>query len=210
MGLFLSMSGVIGGNEGSVIAALRDYAAQNGGSMSAESLTTDDEACLVVSEGIGGVTILYPSDFFAWDDASKFLSAELERPVLSLHIHDGDLWMYLLFEDGGVIDQFNPVPDYWVEIGDEEKQRWRGDASVLAKCVPGLAVDGIERYLVFWGDEVFESDTRKKAYPSDEFYYGDDWQMIDFMKKLGLNYPLDDRGEPHGTTYRFACDPEIE
>jgi hypothetical protein len=34
-----------------------------------------------------------------------------------------------------------------------------------------------------------------KAYPADEFEYGSDWQMADFMRAVGLEYPIDARGE---------------
>ena len=203
MGLFLSMSGVVGGKEDSVVNALRNYAEVKDGSLQEAKLTTEDEGCLITSEGTGGVTVFYPSDFFEWDSAAEYLSHQIRKPVFSFHIHDGDLWMYLLYENGKIIDQFNPVPDYWQELDDEERRSWQGSATTVAQRVPGLEPDQIARYLVQWGDEVFESAERKKAYPADEFFRGDDWQLVDFMCKLGLEYPLDDKGAVHGHTYRF-------
>jgi hypothetical protein len=113
--------------------------------------------------------------------------------------------MYVLYEDSEVVDQFNPVPDYWQELEDEERKSWGGNATAIARRVPGLAPEQIARYLLPWGEEVFEAAQRKKAYSSDQFYYGDDWQLVDFMGKLGMDYPVDDRGAPHGVTYRFKC-----
>lgn len=205
MGLFISMSGVVGGNEDSVVHALRAFAEDNYGSLEEAELTTDDDGCLVVSEGVGGVTVLYPGDFFDWDSASLDLSKRLCKPVFSFHIHDGDLWMFLLFENGKVVDQFNPVPDYWGELDDTERRSWKGNATEVTRRVPGLLPAQISNYLEQWDQEAFEAAERKKAYPTDKFYYGDDWQLIDFMGKLGLDYPIDDRGEPHGVTYRFNC-----
>jgi hypothetical protein len=203
MGLFLSMSGVLGGDEDSVVDALRIYAEDNTGSLEKAELTTEDDGCLVICECTGGVTVLYPGDFLGWDSAAEYLSQQFKKPVFSFHIHDGDLWMYSLYEHGEIVDQFNPVPDYWQELDDEERRSWQGKANEVARRVPGLAPEEIASYLVQWGDEVFESAERKKAYPTDQFYYGDDWQLIDFMGKLGLDYPVDDRGAPFGTTYRF-------
>ena len=203
MGQFLSMSGVVGGREDSVVDALRAYAKDNGGSLEAETLTTEDDDCLVVSEGAGGATVLYPGEFFDWDSAAQYLSKRLRKPVFSFHIHDGDLWMYSLYENGEVVDQFNPVPDYWQELEDEERRSWQGSAVEVARRVQGLVPEQIANYLVQWGDEVFEATERKKAYPTDTYCYGDDWQLVDFMGKLGLDYPVDDRGDPHGVTYRF-------
>lgn len=206
MGNFLSMSGIVGSTD-NVVDALRKYAENFDGSLEDAELTTDDEGCLVVLEGLGGATVLYPSDFFDWDDATQYLSQQLRKPVFSFHIHDGDLWMYSFYEDGEVVDQFNPVPDYWGELEDHERQTWQGNATEVARRILGLAPEQIARYLVQWGDEVFEAAERKKAYPTDQFYYGDDWQLVDFMGKLGLSYPVDDQGAPYGITYRFECKP---
>ena len=77
---------------------------------------------------------MYPGDFFGWDKASKRLSRSLGVPVISLHIHDGDLWMYVLYRGGEEIDQFNPIPDYWSEdLSPEERSSWAGDASAMAE-----------------------------------------------------------------------------
>ena len=208
MGLFLSMSGVIGGDEPVVEAALREFALGGQGDLRKEQLATEDDGCLVISEGSGGATVLYPHGFLGWDEASEFLSRELGLPVFSFHIHDGDLWMYLLFHNGKVVDQFNPLPDYWQELDEGERRQWRGSAQEIAERVPGLAAASIAQYLVQWGPDVLERIGRRKAYPDDRFYYGDDWQLVDFMKRLGLSFPIDDRGTPFGATYRFTYEGE--
>src|SRR5262245_29586847 len=206
MGLFLSMSGVVGGNKDSVVDALRTYAEDNDGSLEQAELTTEDDGCLVTSEGTGGVTVLYPGHFFDWDSAAQYLSKRLRKPVFSFHIHDSDLWMYSLYQNGEVVDRFNPLPDYWQELEDDERRSWQGDAAEVARHVPGLAPEQIANYLVPWGDEVFEASERKKAYPTDRFCFGDDWQLDDFMRTVGLDIPIDDRGAPHGVTYRLKCE----
>jgi hypothetical protein len=207
MGMFLSMSGVIGANKADVEAALRRYAEVHGGFLREESLAVDQEGRLAISQSASGVNILYPFDFYAWDQCSQFLSEELRTPVFMFHIHDGDLWMYLLFDNGEQVDQFNAIPDYWGDPDDEELQTWRGDAVEVAKRVPGLSSEQIAKYLVHWGDEVFESDERTKAYPDDEYFYGQDSQLFDFMKRLGLDASDVGRGPPFADTYRFECQP---
>jgi hypothetical protein len=203
MGQFISMSGVVGGDEESVVRALSAYAEHRGGSMASAKLTAGDNGCMIVSEGTGGVTAFYPDDFFDWDDASSDLSTRLGLPVFSFHIHDGDLWMYTLYKDGRAVDQFNPVPDYWDERADTDP--WKGDARTVARNVPGVKPEQISKYLVRWGDDVFEMDARTKAYPTDTHHYGDDWQLVDFITKLGFDNLIDDRGVPRGVTYRFEC-----
>ena len=48
-----------------------------------------------------------------------------------------------------------------------------------------------------------------KAYESDSFPFNDCWQLIDFMQKLGLLYPIDDKGKSHGESYRFEVKVEV-
>ena len=205
MGLFLAMSGVVGVPQSSVVSALKSFAESKGGSLTEQELTTEDKECMVLSAGVRGMTVLYPWEFFDWDGAAQYLSKYLGKPVFSFHIHDGDLWMFSLFENGKVLDQFNPLPDYWQELDPDERLTWQGNAAKIASHLSGVSADQIEKYLVQWTDEVLDSDERKKAYPTDQFYYGDDWQLVDFMGKLGFDYPIDDRGEAHGDTYRFEC-----
>jgi hypothetical protein len=203
MGLFLSMSGVVGGRQSDTVNALRRFATTKGGQLAEEPLSTQDEHRLVAAEGAGGVTVVYPWEFMGWDEAAAFLSRELAKPVFSFHIHDSDLWMYTLYENGSPVDQFNPVPDYWGE--DEERESWQGDARAVAARVPGLLPDTISRYLVEWGDDVFDGPGRTKAYPDDRYVYGDEWQLVDFMRRVGLDYPLGDDGSALRTTYRFTA-----
>jgi hypothetical protein len=42
-----------------------------------------------------------------------------------------------------------------------------------------------------------------KAYEEDGHAIGDCWQLADFMRKLGLTYPVDDQGQAAGETYTF-------
>lgn len=205
MGQFLSMAGVIGCDEESVIGSLRSYAEDRGGLLEEAEPAEDHTSRLIVSSGISGVTALFPDSFLDWDDAAQSLSERLGTPVFSFHIHDSDLWMYLLFDSGEFVDQFNPVPDYWEELEDFERLQWEGDPEVVARCVPGVSMGQVSRYLRIWGNEIFESAERRKAYPTDQFYYGDDWQLVDFMRVLGLDFPLDDKEGPLGNPYQFSC-----
>jgi hypothetical protein len=143
--------------------------------------------------------VLYPDGFSDWDDLSKFLSLELKKPVFSFHIHDGDLWMFVAFNDGEEVAWFNPIPDYWGQIDDAERDRWAGNAQAVASLVSGLDAATIERYFVPWAEDVLSAE--QKSYDDDEFAIGVDWQLIDFMRRLGFVYPLDETGNPTGETF---------
>jgi hypothetical protein len=201
MGNFLALSGVIGKTHNEVFTSLTNYANSIGGGIQEDNtLNSDNDNCCIIEEANGNTTIFYPAGYIEWDDSSEFISRELNAAVFSLHIHDGDLWMYLLYNNGKVVDQFNPIPDYWDEnITEEEIESWRGNASVVTKYVCYIKPKDIENYLVRWNLDEEES---AKAYPTDEFTK-EEWQLVDFMTKLKLPYPLDDNGNPKGQTYKF-------
>jgi hypothetical protein len=198
MGTFLSLSGIIGKTQAEVAHSLANYARAEGGDLQSEVLQINDENCCVLKELNENTTILYPFGYIEWDRSTEFISKDLNAPVFSFHIHDGDLWMYVLFVNGELVDQFNPIPDYWEDISEEEINSWKGNAETLAKYIPRLDAGDVERYLLRW-----DLDTdQQKAYESDR-YLNEDWQLIDFMNKLGLPLPMDEQGTSSGITYKL-------
>ena len=194
MGTFLMMSGVAGAEKSEVAGALRRMTIKR--STGARATDAEEEESYQFAESDqGNVTVLYQDETIDWDDTSRQLSETLRKPVFSLHIHDGDLWMYLLFADGRQVDQFNPVPDYWEELSDEEWASWSGNAAVVSQYWPNVSQEQIANYLVRW-DLKDEAEYGSKAYPEDEFGRGEDWQIVDFMAKVGLVVPGEDEQEP--------------
>jgi hypothetical protein len=61
--------------------------------------------------------------------------------------------------------------------------------------------ESIGNYLFDWD---LDDEDPDKAYPDDEFPFNDCWQVTDFMRRLGLIYPVDDHGKPSGATYQFV------
>ena len=202
MGLFLSMSGVARASGSDVEGALSAYAVERGGLFQATAGPPESPNRLVIVEGEAQkLTVLYPWEFVHWDDASAFLSGTLSSPVLSLHIHDEDLWMYVLYSAGEEVDRFNPIPDYWSDVmPEEEYAQWSGDASVIARVWPGVEAEEIRNYLVRWD---LAHEEPGKAYEDDRHRYLNCFQLIDLMRRLGLAYPLDEHGKAMGRTYRF-------
>ena len=190
MGQFISMTGAVGSNCDSVRDGITDFLRSG----KSKGRTSKKDRGTIV-ESVGGVTVLYPESFMCWDECTEHLSSYLAAPAFSFHIHDGDLWMYILFSNGEKADQFNPVPDYWEELSPEDKAQWKGNAQTVADLVPGLSADSIEKYLVQWD---WNDPAPQRAYQDDESPAGDCWQLVDFMKKLGLKYPVDDQGNIEG------------
>ena len=202
MGLFLAMSGVADSSRAAVAEALRVYASERGGTMEVCDASADPTEALLIADSGSHVTVMYPGEFVQWDEASQHLSRTLGTSVFSLHIHDEDLWMYVLFSKGQQVDQFNPIPNYWLrKMPESEKLAWSGNATVVAQHWPGLEPESIGNYLFEWD---LEDDMTENAYPDDRFPFNDCWQITDFMHRLGLVYPIDDDGKATAATYRFV------
>jgi hypothetical protein len=207
VGEFLAMSGVSKASRRDVLRCLEEFTLSHNGKLAAAPGGEPYERLILTGEDFGPITVMYPGDFFGWDEASRYLSEALGVPVISLHIHDGDLWMYVLYRDGEEVDQFNPIPDYWTEkLTPEERSSWAGDANVVAENWEGVDAASIEKYLVTWD---LDDDEPGKAYEEDGHAIGDCWQLADFMRKLGLIYPVDDRGRAAGETYTFETSTEV-
>jgi hypothetical protein len=198
--MFLSMTSVVGKNRDEVVKSLASYAESAGGGLEKQDLPINNENCCVIADENGHTTIFNPYAFLEWDKSSEFISKDLATAVFSFHIHDGDLWMYNLYASGNLVDQFNPIPDYWDEnVTEDEMKSWKGDVAVIVKYLPSVKPADIERYLVKWD---LEAEEPPKAYPDDESGQ-EDWQLLDFMKKAGLPYPLDNDAKPKGDTYKL-------
>ncbi len=133
-------------------------------------------------EHANGVSILFNEECIGYEYLAEAITNEFGKIILLLYIYDGDYWAYILYDNGKVMDQFNPMPDYFEEVSEEEIQKSKGNAEIIAKYFH-IEKDSIENYLVRWSDDTMD----EKAYEDDEFGY-EDWQMADFMRKLGYTY----------------------
>jgi len=201
MGLFLSLSGVIGKSQDNVVNCLGEFVSLAGGSIIPQQLSFMNDNCCIIKSTGSNVSVLYPNNFYDWDDASAYLSQRLQAPVFSFHIHDGDMWLYVLYVNGEIEDRFNPIPDYWDDkLPEDELDSWKGNVEVVTKYVPGLHKDAIAKYLVRWD---LEDEKPNKAYETDS-YSREDWQLVDFMQKLNLVFPLNYDDSFNGDTYAFT------
>lgn len=193
----MSFASVVGRSRNEVERSLRNYALSVGGGLERnDSLSVGESNFCSIYEADGNTTVFNPIDW-DWEVMSAFISRELESAVFCLHIHDSDLWMYMLYVNGEQVDQFNTIPDYWDE--DEELDSWKGDAGMVAKYAGGA---DISKYLIHWDENTRSED---KTYPDDE--HGQEGeQLFDVMRRLKLPNPLDDEGQPKGQTFIFWTD----
>lgn len=137
-------------------------------------------------ENANGITILLNERCYGYEELAASVSKEVAQPVLLLYIYDEDYWGYYLYAEGEELDCFNPMPDYFEEVSEQERKRVAGNSAVLAKYFD-VNEALIKDYLVLWTEERME-DYESKAYEDDEFKQCHCWQMADFMKKLGYPY----------------------
>jgi hypothetical protein len=111
--------------------------------------------------------------------------------------------MYELYDKEVVVDCFCTLPDYWGDIEETEWKKWQGSASNVARYVHGVSSERIENYLVHWCDANGNEIESKKAYPTDQFEYQNEWQLLDFMNALGFDYPVQKGGVILGSIHRL-------
>lgn len=229
MGGFLTIAGVAGARRAAIEWAFRAFARERGGRMERDGTgLVFPEGLLITPGKLGRIGVTLPHSFLDSERLARDVSKALAAPVFLFHVHDGDLWMYWLFSSGRLIDRFNPIPDYWGDLPAEEQRRWAGSARKAARHWPDLKPAAIERYLVRWklpaslpknarpdnlvayagaiARQASKADRlgdAGKAYPDDVYPFNDCRQLADFMRRLGLKFPLDENDEPLGDAYTF-------
>ena len=180
MGLFLETAVIPDSTVEEVRAALSALESRNG----QNGMQLVAAGCEIVGQN-GGVSVRFNEYCAGYTSLAQALSARLNRLVLFLYIYDDDFWGYFCCENGELLDEFTPMPDYFEEIPESERQRMSGSSTLLAKRfhIPEADIAG---YLISWDAGVL--DEGRKAYETDIYGAGDCWQMTDFMNKLGYPY----------------------
>lgn len=61
------------------------------------------------------------------------LSARLQTAVVAFLVHDSDIFLYLIYDRGRCVDEYNSTPDYFEEVDEKEMQRTAGEPEVLLR-----------------------------------------------------------------------------
>jgi hypothetical protein len=189
MGPFISLSGVFGANQEEVEQAIRVFAVERGGQFEIATDLYDicsSERSRIAAAG-DRVSFLHPDFFLEGEAVSMRLSVELRCAVFSFDIYNNTSWTITLFVDGAEVTRFDPRQAALSEIPENERQAWGRDSAAICAQVLGLPLASIERYFLPWSEDLILNVN--KAYPDDESPYGNNWQMVDLMKRLGFVYP---------------------
>ncbi|MHB0937934.1 MAG: hypothetical protein ACYC6A_16220 [Armatimonadota bacterium] len=144
----------------------------------------------ISGEGKGGIVAraggswfftLLTSNSLAGDGICMQVSRETNRPVIAIMDYDQDCWGYALFEDGEIRSLFWNIPAY-VDLDPAE---CKGDAKLLAETFHADPAQ-LQPYLRHIDPE---KEYNQKAFPEDEFPLGNTWVCVDFLRRLGIQYP---------------------
>jgi ankyrin repeat protein len=79
---------------------------------------------------------------------AKGLSTKLATDVFAFMLHDSDVFIYMLYQKGKLVDQFNSQPDYFGPVPATERKRWTGDFKKLLRLAPkGISLPKIQKAL---------------------------------------------------------------
>ena len=119
-----------------------------------------------------GVNILLNRHCFGYEELAKELSLCITQPVLLLYIYDDDFWGYFFYENGNELDRFNPMPDYFEDVSEEERESFSGNSKIISKYF-NVNEEDIKNYLNIsvLGDIPNFDDTKKKKYGGKYYKY---------------------------------------
>jgi len=104
----------------------------------AKALSTLVTSRALVTDSKNGWTTVYDEQSDSQDievlrSLAKSLSSKLKTTVVAMMVHDSDIFVYLFYEKGELIDQFDSKPDYFGPVSEAQKKEWRGN---FAKLIP--------------------------------------------------------------------------
>jgi hypothetical protein len=142
----------------------------------------------------GAIVVLTGDILHDSESIVSTLSESLGVATIKLSYSDDVVWSYDLFSSGKCVDRFSSRPSYFGLPPGVTEADLAGSASIVAATWTQVKPDNIARYLTD-KEKLTDEEGSAKAYPDDKHEAWDAWQMTDFMKKLGLDYPVDDEGE---------------
>src|ERR1700690_73079 len=97
----------------------------------AKALTTLISSRALVTDPKNGWTTIYDErsdsqDIEVLRELAQGLSLKLKTAVIAIMVHASDLFGYLIYENGELIDQFDSKLDYFGPVSEAQRKEWRG------------------------------------------------------------------------------------
>ena len=97
----------------------------------------EDAGCnFLLGPALNGWISVFPNDSGQNDQISARIAKLVPNDIFHLIVHDDDVFSYVFYRDGRLIDQYNSCPDYFEEVSEEEKQRCRGRPELFQDLLP--------------------------------------------------------------------------
>jgi len=132
----------------------------------AKVLAASIESRAVITDSKNGWVTIYDEKSDSQDtntlrSLAAALSKRLKTAVIATIVHDSDIFLYLFYDKGKFMDQFDSKPDYFGPVSDSQKKEWAGNfAKLLPLAAKGMSVADFKRVL---GEEhVFEEERAGK------------------------------------------------
>lgn len=158
----------------------------------------DYKLSVIGSAGDLWSSILLHLNSLIGEDLAKRLSELQNEPVFLFTEFEQTVWGYSLFRNGTLVDRFWSDPEYL----DEETNSSIGNADSVAATV-GVESKFIAPYLRQLADD------GEKAFLDDKFYLNDHWIRVDFMRRVGIEYPDIERSKKVLVVERGVTDKEL-
>jgi hypothetical protein len=97
-----------------------------------ERVADEKEARFLLAPAIRGWIGVYPNNSGQDVEISKAIAGRIEAEVLSVLVHDGDLFVYQFFRAGRLVDQYNSCPDYFGKVSARRRAATQGRPEALA------------------------------------------------------------------------------
>ena len=149
---------------------------------------------VTTKDGVSSITVDAPCA-----SVMTAVARTLGSPELIVFFQEKSFWELSLYMDQAPVINFSTAAAEWGEV---DSSAYFGTSQDLAE-IWKVPVERIERYMVDWGPTERWIEEYKvmslaflmegqKAYPEDEFEYGQLYQGFDFIRALGGHLPSND------------------
>lgn len=102
----------------------------------AEDIAKELQTRLLIGPPRKGWVALYPENFGQDERVPKRIARRFPGEVLHLMVHDDDVFAYLFFRAGKLVDRYSSNLDYFEKLSARNRRLWQGQPEQLADLLP--------------------------------------------------------------------------
>lgn len=135
------------------------------------------------------------------EEVAQHLSRQLEAPVITFMVHDSDILMYQLYDNGQMLDEYNSCPGYFDGDASMEEASQADCETLKRYCRSETTKDELESLLKVWTQaEALEGITSK--------YVFEEQRLVELAKHLDI--PANVVGIDYGDIGRDVHPDEVK